>query len=324
MILKFILAGVLTFLLTLSQVQANDHSNDNIRILYTQGPHAFHAWLFHGMSQGIYSENGINIEIVGNGGGSQKTNLSAALGHVDVSITDFASVVIVNNKFEKSKIKTIMVLDAIGGDILITRNKITDLSELNGMRLAANPNSTSAKLLSIVTDAKPDYINIPLSLKAISFKREEVEGFTTFKSKSVPSLIAQFGYSLDELNITPLVSRNPWTVGFVLNANSSWAEEHKQVVERFVNASKMSIESCVLHKQLCLWSLQNQVGSRFNLAVEEYRLDYWLKESVYTDMVKDLGLNYDRTEDLKIYTKNITEALDMNLRPISDYYEHIK
>jgi len=86
----------------------------------------------------------------------------------------------------------------------------------------------------------------------------------------------------------------------------------------------MSIESCVLHKQLCLWSLQNQVGSRFNLAVEEYRLDYWLKESVYTDMVKELGLNYDRTEDLKIYTKNITEALDMNLRPISDYYEHIE
>ena len=320
MLLTGVLAFLLAFLLTLSQIQAND----NIRILYTQGPHAFHAWLFHGMSQGIYSDNGIDIEIVGNGGGSQKTNLSAALGHVDVSITDFASVVIVNDKFEESKIKTIMVLDAIGGDILITRNKITELSEINGMRLAANPNSTSAKLLRIVTDAKPDYINIPLSLKEISFEREEVEGFTTFKSKSVPHLVTQFGYSLDELNITPLVSRNPWTVGFVLNANSLWVEEHRQVVKRFINASKMSIESCVLHKQLCLWSLQNQVGSRFNLAVEEYRLDYWLKESVYTDMVKELGLNYDRTEDLKIYTKNITEALDMNLRPISDYYEHIE
>jgi len=300
----------------LSLIPFASFASDKVRVLHTIGPQAYHAWIYYGKDAGIYEKHGIDIDILGSGGSAAKTDVALGMGSAEVSFTDFPSVVITNHKFKETKIKMALIVDSMGSDILITRKPIKDLNDLNGMKLGANPNSTSAKLMRIVTNAKPDFVNIPATLKDIALIKGEIEGFTGYSTMNIPKLVG--GLKLEENKdffVTPLVSRNEWTVGRGVVFNDKWATENPDIAKRFVQASIETVKSCYENQPSCLQSLENALGSKYDKDVETFRLDYWYEMVVINDKMFT-----DRTDDVKIYSEKIAKALDLKLFSVENYY----
>lgn len=306
----------------LSSIPFVSFAADKVRILHTVGPMSYQAWIYYGKEKGIFEKHGIDLEILGSGGSSAKTDLALALGNAEASFSDFSSVMTTNDKVGGPKIKMALPVDYVGSDILITRKPVKDLSELNGMKLGANPNSSSARLLSVVTDAKPEFIKIPTTMKSIALMKGEIEGYTGYVANDIPTLVA--GLKLEENKdffVTPLVSRNSWTVGRGVIVNTQWATENEDVAKRFIEASIVSILNCWDETPTCLQSLEKVLGSKYNQEVETFRMKHWFDNIVLRTRVFPSGQFYrDRSADLKIYSDKIATALNLKLLPIEDYY----
>jgi len=307
----------------LSSVPFVSFAADKVRILHTVGPMSYHSWIYFGKEKGIFEKQGIDLEILGSGGSAAKTDLALALGNAEASFSDFSSVVITNDKVGAPKIKMALPVDYVGSDVLITRKPIKDLSELNGMKLGANPNSTSAKLMSIVApDVKPDFINIPVKLKEVALMKGEIDGYTGYVATNIPRLVV--GLKLEENKdffVTPLVSRNSWTVGRGVILNTQWATENEDVAKRFIEASIVSILNCWDETPTCLQSLEKVLGAKYEAEVETYRMKHWYDDIVLRTRVFPSGQFYrDRSDDLKIYSDKIANAMNLKLLSIEDYY----
>lgn len=315
---KLLLAILATAFLTTAA-----KAEDNVRLTYTVGPLAFHAWVFYGIEKGIFQKHNINVEVTGASGGAHKGNLMLKAGLTDVLIGDFASGVYVNGLEKKAVVKTFMILDDVGQDILITKKKITSEADLEGMTLAVSPSSTSVKLMRIVyPNAKFKFVNVPTNMKELLIYKGEVDGTTGFATRIIPGFKA-LGLDIEKLNIVPLASRNRWTVSYVQFATPSWLE-NKDRSYRYTKASIEAVHACSKNKEDCIKSLVNYGGSKIDVAMETYRMEYWLKNYVYTEEVKKNGMNYDKTKELEIYSKEISKSLGLPDLGVGSYYEYIK
>jgi len=314
---KLLLAALAAISLTSPAI-----ANDKVRLTYTSGPYAYHAWVMYGIEKGIFNKHGIDVDILGKGGGAHKSNLLLAAGKTDVVIADFASIVYVNGLQNKSVVKTFMIIDDRGQDVLVSKKKIDNLDDLNKMSLAANPNSTSAKLLKIVTDAKPKFVKVPINMKELLIFRGEVDAATGFDTRIIPAF-KQLGFDVSKLNVLPLASRYPWTVSYVQATNTEWLEKNKDVVVRYTKASKEALAACIENKDACIQSLAKFGGKKIDVETETLRMDYWVPKYVHTDNVKKNGFSYDRTKDLEIYSDRISKALDVPVLGVDAHYVYI-
>lgn len=319
-----IIAAILIVLIGTQTSDKKQANLDNVSMLYSTGPHAYHAWAMYGEEKGIFAKHGIKLNVIGGGMGANKTNLAVAKNEATISVADFAATVSVNGKLKKSGVKSIFVLDDQGNDILISKQKVADISQLASLSLATNPNSTSAKLLKIVTDIKINFVNIPIDFKELAFKEGQVEAFTTFDIKALPTLVVQLGIPRDQINIFPLVGSNKWSIGLVVSANTEWLSNNPQVAKRLVAAIKESVEKCTANRDACLASLQTYGGDKIMLDVEKYRMDLWADTYVWTANTKANGLNTNKNKDLEIYIPKINNALGLKNMPVMSYYEFIE
>lgn len=323
--IKTAVALLIGLLVAAAATTASSAKNEKMTIVYSSGPTAYHAWALIGVEQGIFAKHGIDLNVIGGAESGIKANLMVATGNADAAIADFSGTVSVNGRYKTSKVKAIFVLEDKGSDILISKKKINNLDEINGLDLAANPNASSSKLLKLATDAKPNFINVPLSYKELSFVRGEVTAFATFSIKAIPTLVKTLGVPFEELNITPLASRNSWAIGNVVSMNTEYLEKNPELAKKFVAASKEAITYCIANKDECIKSMERYAGaSKVNYDTEMWRLNYWWTNYAYTDAVKSKGLSYDKTSDLTTYAFKMNDALDLPQMPLSSYYVYIK
>lgn len=292
-----------------------------VKLLHDIGPYSYYGWLYHAKINQYFEDRGIELNILGAGGGGNKTAMLVASGKADIGIVDFTAVVQTNSKIKTPKIKAFYVLDDRGQMGLFSLKDLGNpFNDKTPVVLASNPNSTTAKVLSLFSTKKFEYINIKHSLKEIMVLEGHANGVLGFET-TILFNFNKLGVPNNLIYKYPLVTKE--SIGRVLIVNNDFAKDNPEILSTLVDITKNSILDVYRNPQLAISSVLES-SNTLDADIEYERLYYWLDELVFTNRVLKRGLNYERAVDLDTYKNDIVNITNLkHNHPISEYYVYI-
>lgn len=318
---KFI--GVILFTFLSLTTFANAEQIPEARLVTDNGPMGNHSWVLKGIETGTFIKHGVKVTYSGAARGGVNSGLAISKGVAELGYIDFSAVVMVNGKFSKPKIKAIFVVDdkSQDGIYVLESSKIKTWDDIANIRLGGFPTSVVAKVIPIVTDSKPNYINMPFNLRVpslVSGQVDAIEGFlTTNKFNLEKAGVKNFKTLQIGDTLTYSVSR-------VIALNSEWAEANPNAVKGLRAAIRELLDEHIKNpadsvKYLTGPLVSNKTGVDTEIARAKFNNDVL----ILTENVKKNGINNSKVlaPRLNKYIDVINENLALeNKHNYKDYY----
>jgi len=315
-----------TIMLVLLTNLANASELIPVRWVFDLGPMGNHSWVIRAVDDGTFKKHGFDVELVGIGPGGYKAGMALYTGKADVGYHDFSAVVLVNSRQESPGIKAIFVVDDASQDhvFFLRSSGIKTLADIDGRRVGAAPTAITKPLFSMISDSKPDYLNLSHSLLVPALVRGEVDaifGYTT-----------TVNFNLDKVGITdfdslPLSATLGFPVGRVISASNNWLEKYPGADVALRAAIREALDAHIKMASKSVDHLTNSLTSTADGKQTEIdRAEYNINELILTDSVKQNGIsNSDVVEPRLVkYIDTLNEKLDLPHKHNTSEYIKLK
>ena len=321
-ILKKLLLGAAALLFSISIAKSDELVPVNF--LYDVGPMGNHYWVSRGVKEGVFKNAGFDVRILGKGNGSVKTALALVADKADVGYQDFSGVVIVNSQFGIPKLKAVFVVDdkSQDGIYALPSSGIKTWEDLDGRKVGGMDTGVTRRTFPLVTDVKPNWVNVPIPLRVstlLSGEIEAVDGFLTTNKFNLEKAGA------DNFVTLQMSEKMPFAISRVITVSNTWLKKFgdklPQLRAAFEEALLNHIESPAATIAMMKGPL---VSTGAGQEIELRRAVYNIEELILTDSVRVYGFNKapNLTERLNKYIDVLSMGLELkNTHPYSAYYD---
>jgi NitT/TauT family transport system substrate-binding protein len=212
----------------------------------------WHSWMYAAQDQGIFEEQGLNVEIQA-GQGSVDTSAQLAAGAVDFALLDISTAMVAMTQGADIVLVGVHMQRHPGGFLFIEeRNSIASFSDLEGLTIGGASGDAYLVVLPELMEqngADPEgyeLVTIEPAATTGALVADQVDAIPGSPMTSPPraAAAAEEGLTLGRFSYA---DNGYEAVGFAIATNGDTYRERPEVVQRFVNA----------WAEATLWSLSN-------------------------------------------------------------------
>lgn len=321
-ILKKLLLGAAALLFSISVAKSDELVPVNF--LYDIGPMGNHYWVSRGVKEGVFKNAGFDVRIVGKGDGSVKTALALVADKADVGYQDFSGVVIVNSQFGIPKLKAVFVVDdkSQDGIYALPSSGIKTWEDLSTRKVGSLDNGVTRRTLPLVSDVKPNWVNVPIPLRVPALIKGEVDAVDGFLTTNKFNLEKA---GVDNFVTLQMSEKMPFAVSRVIAVNNTWLRQFSDKLPQLRAAFEEALLNHIESPAATIAMMEGPlVSTGAGQEIELRRAVYNIEELILTDSVRVYGFNKapNLTERLNKYIDVLSKGLDLkNNHPYSAHYD---